>query len=191
MAIEDIFKALDEQADAECEQIVGIARTQAEAIVSEARAEAARIMQQKLETAEAAARRKTAQVLNAARIESMRRLGTVREEAIERVYQDAAERLVRARSTPEYGEIFKVLASEALADTQGDRVLAVDPADKALAEDLRSTASPLTVATEVSTSGGVVVNMDGGRVIRRNTFESRLEKMHTFADARVAEILER
>jgi len=117
----------------------------------------------------------------------MKRIGTVREQAIAQVYSDAADRLTHVREQPAYTDIFRALSAEALATTEGECVLMVDPADKALASQLDG----VIVQTEIQTAGGAVVTLDGGRITRRNTFESRLNKLQGFAGASVAEILQR
>lgn len=191
MAIEDIFRALEEQAAEECRQIEDVARKQAAATVAEAREAALHLLEQKVQAAEAAAQRLVAKTLDAARVESMRRLGMARETAIDDVYRDASDRLAGLRSTTDYGRVFESLADEALAGTGGERVLAVDPADRDRAMAYAGADGTLSVATDLSSSGGVEVRLDEGRVVRRNTFESRLEKLRGFGDARIAEILDR
>ncbi len=49
MAIEDIFRALEEQADAECKEVLDNAKVQADAILAEAREEAEAIRRRRLE----------------------------------------------------------------------------------------------------------------------------------------------
>lgn len=191
MAIEDIFRALEEQAAEECRQIEDVARKQAAATVAEAREAALHLLEQKVQAAEAAAQRLVAKTLDAARVESMRRLGMARETAIDDVYRDASDRLAGSRSTTDYGRVFESLADEALAGTGGERVLAVDPVDRDRAMAYAGADGTLSVATDLSSSGGVEVRLDEGRVVRRNTFESRLEKLRGFGDARIAEILDR
>jgi vacuolar-type H+-ATPase subunit E/Vma4 len=64
------------------------------------------------------------------------------------------------------------------------------PADAALAEKL---AAELGVTCVISPTldgiGGVVASSDGGRIVRRNTFESRLTKVRALAGSQVAEVL--
>lgn len=190
MAIEDIFRALEEQADQEIEQILRTAKLQAKTIEQEAREEADRITQARIAAVEETTRARAAKTVNAARLESRRDLAAVRDEAVDRVFSEAAKRLAALRGTPEYERIFRKLAEEALAGVEGECELRVAPADEALA---RAVAAELgvdcTVAPTLDTAGGLEVASHGGRVVRKNTFESRLAKVRGLAQAKVAEVL--
>ena len=48
-----------------------------------------------------------------------------------------------------------------------------------------------SVSPTLETIGGVVVAYEDGRIVRRNTFESRLDKVRGLAQAKVAEVLSR
>lgn len=192
MAIEDIFRALDEQADEECAEIMRAAEAQAAAIREEARQEAERIKQRKLEAVEEVVRAKAGKIVNAARLENKKELAAVRDEAVEKAFATAASSLASLRSTPGYESVFKALAEEALQGLEGDCTVLVDPADAALAEKtLASMGMRCTVSPAISTMGGLVVSTAGGKVLRHNTFETRLAKTRSLAQARVAEILSR
>lgn len=190
MAIEDIFRALEEQADQEIEQILKAAKLQAKTIEQEAREEADRITQAKIAAVEETTRARAAKTVNAARLESKRNLAAVRDEAVDRVFSEAAKRLAALRGTPEYERVFRKLAAEALADVEGECEVRVAPADEALA---RAVVSELgrncTVVPTLETTGGLEVASHGGRIVRRNTFESRLAKVRGLAQAKVAEVL--
>lgn len=191
MALEDIFRALEEQAQQECEDILSAARAQAEAIAEDAAEQAEGICVACVDKTDSAASLKAAKTLNAARLEAKKKVASVKDDAVNAVFDDAGQKLASARASEWYGEVFRSLAEEATAgvDPQ-DIVLLVDPADEELA---RSTASALGVDAEVrpelSTSGGLVVVTGGGRVMRRNTFEDRLDKVRQTAQSEVAEIL--
>lgn len=190
MAIEDIFKALEEQADAEIDEILRAAKLQAKAIEQEARGEADRITKARIASTDEAVRIRVAKTVNAARIESKRNLAAVRDEAIDRVFKEAVAKLAAMRGTPEYERVFKALAEEALAGADGECELLVGAPDEALA---RKVADELGVECEVvptlDTGGGLAIALHDGRVMRRNTFESRLAKVRELAQAKVAEVL--
>jgi len=190
MAIEDIFKALEEQADAEIEEILRVAKLQAKTIEQEAREEADRITQARVASADEAVRIRVAKTVNAARMESRRNLAAVRDQAVDRVFAEAATKLAALRGTPEYEGVFKALTAEALTGADGECELLVAPPDEALA---RTVAGELgiacTVAPALETIGGLAVSLHEGRVMRRNTFESRLAKVRGLAQAKVAEVL--
>lgn len=192
MAIEDIFRALEEQADAECGEILRVAETQAASIREEARQEAERIKQHKMDAVSDVVRAKAGKTVNAARLENKKELAAVRDEAVEKVFSTAASELAQLRSKPAYADIFATLADEALVGVDGECTVLVDPADAALAEKtLKARGAACTVSPTISTMGGLIVSTAGGKVMRHNTFEARLAKMRSLGQAQVAEILTR
>lgn len=190
MAIEDIFKALEEQADDEVNQILHVATVQADSIEHEARDEAERITTHRVEAAEEAVRARYAKAVNAARLKVRRDLAAVRENAVDSVFEEARERLAAMRGSAEYERVFTALAKEAVAGVDGTCEMQVVAADVALAEKVvRELGIDCTVTGTLDAGGGVVVTSDNGRVVRRNTFESRLLKVRGIAGAKVAEVL--
>lgn len=190
MAIEDIFRALEEQADRDCREILDGAKAQAKGIEADAKAEADRIKADKLEAADSAVRVKVGQTLNSAKLANKKDIAAAKDRGIEAVYSSALEQLAKVRGGKGYEDLFKRLAEEALAGVTGDVTLLVDPADADLA---RRTLQALGVAGEVdasaSTIGGVTVVASSGRVFRRNTLEERMNKVRKTQQAEVAEIL--
>jgi vacuolar-type H+-ATPase subunit E/Vma4 len=190
MAIEDIFKALEEQADSEVNHILHVATVQSDAVEHEARDEAERITGAKIEAADHAVRSKATKAVNAARLQVERDLAKVRDEAVDAVFADAKSRLAAMRGTAEYERIFAALAKEALTGMDGACEVLVAPEDADLAA---KTVAALGVDAKVSptldTIGGLVVSAHEGRVVRRNTFESRMLKARSVGGARVAEVL--
>jgi V/A-type H+-transporting ATPase subunit E len=190
MAIEDIFRALEEQADDEVNRILHAATVQADAIEHEAKDEAERITSAKIEAAEAAVQNKATKAVNAARLQVKRDLAEVRDNAVDAVFDEAADRLAAMRGTPEYERVFAELLKEASARVDGECEVQVGPEDadlaKKVAGDLGLT---FTVAPTLETIGGVIVATNGGRVVHNNTFESRLHKARNVAGTRIAEVL--
>lgn len=190
MAIEDIFKALDEQADAEVDTILRVATMQAGAIDEEAREEAERIIADKVGAAEGAARIKADKALNAARLKARRELASVRDAAIAQVFDTAVTELAGLRGTPAYESAFGKLLAEATASVSGECEVRVAASDAALAERLVAEAGlRCTVVPELDSIGGVVVALSDGHVLRVNTFESRMAKVRGLAAATIAEVL--
>ena len=190
MALEDIFRALDEQADKECEDILATARAQAEAIVADAEEQAAGICSACVEHTESAMQRKAAKQTNAARLDGKKKVASVKEAAVSDAFEKSAERLTSIRTHDTYPGIFKSLVSEALKGVSGDMVVLVDPADEALArQTLGELGVDAEVRTELTTSGGVAVLTGNGRIMRRNTLEDRLDKVHSSIQSDVAELL--
>jgi vacuolar-type H+-ATPase subunit E/Vma4 len=190
MAIEDIFKALEEQADAEVNQILHVATVQSDAVEHEARDEAERITKNRIALAEDAVRTKAAKAVNAARLQVRRDLAEVRDAAVDSVFAAAAERLAAMRGTAEYERVFTALAQEALTGIDVECEMQVAAADAELAKKVAAKlGAAATVSPTLDTIGGLVISTHDGRVVRRNTFESRLLKVRSLAGARVAEVL--
>lgn len=190
MALEDIFKALEEQAARDIEQIMEDARSHGDAIVAEAEEQAGAMRSSKVVDAERHARAQSTHGLNAARLEARKRQAGVKETAIQSVFDEALVRLAEARRDPDYRGVFAKLVEEALAGVDGALEVHVDPADEAMAgEALGAMGVNAPVVADLSTAGGVVVVSGEGTVSRRNTFEDRLDKLRSIAQADVAEIV--
>lgn len=190
MAIEDIFKALEEQADAEVNQILHTATVQSDSIEHEARDEAERITSGRMAAAEEQVRSRSAKAVNAARLQVRRDLAAVRDEAVDAVFAEAVERLKVMRGKSEYERVFTALAKEALQGVDGACEIEVAPQDADLAKKVVGKMGvQFTVSPTLDTVGGLAVRTDNGRVVRRNTFESRLSKVRSLASAQLAEVL--
>jgi len=190
MGLEDIFRALEEQAAKDSEAVLVEARSHAAAIVQEAEHEASRARDSHVADAERVARTRSAQDLNSAKLDARKRLAAVKERAVSDVFDRAMDALADARHKSDYPASFRRLADEALDGVSGDYAVLVDPADvdmaKAVLGDMGVT---VEVRGDLSTAGGLVVSTEGGRVMIRNTLEDRLEKLRGLAQADVAEIL--
>jgi vacuolar-type H+-ATPase subunit E/Vma4 len=190
MAIEDILRALDEQADGDCRALVDSAKQQAKSIVDEAKAEADRIRAYKVSATEEQVRSRAAQIVNAAKLERRRRIAAAQDAGVDKVYAEAGIALGSSRGTKEYDVLFRALASEASARAIGDLAVQVAPDDVALATKVMS---DLGLTAEIGTSadiiGGLTVISSAGRVYRRNTIGDRLEKVRKHVQSEVAEIL--
>ncbi len=190
MALDDIFRALDEQGDKEIEEILSAARAQGDAIGAEAAEEADSIRRQRIEQVEKSVRAASAQRLNSVRLENKKRIAAIKEAAVGTAFDEAGAALSAIRSSPGYDEMFRALLTEAADGAGPDLMLEVDPADEKLAGRLLADLGIAGAVTSGSaTVGGVVVSTDGGRMIRRNTLEDRLAKLRSIAQADVAGIL--
>lgn len=190
MGLEDIFRALEEQAAKDSEAVLVEARAHAEAIVEEAETEAARARDAHVTDAERAARTHSAQDLNSAKLEVRKRLAAVKEGAVTEVFDSALDGLGQIRSKREYPAAFRRLAEEALDGVTEEFVVLVDRADVDLATNvLADMGLSAGVRGDLSTAGGLAVATKGGRVTIRNTLEDRLDKLRGLAQADVAEIL--
>ena len=190
MAIEDILRALDEQADSDCRALVETAKQQAKSIMADAKAEADRIRVAKVTATETQVRSRAAQMVNAAKLERRRRITAAQESGIDQVYADAGAALSASRGTKEYEDLFRALAREASERSIGDLAVHVAPADAVLAAKVMA---DLGLKAEIDPSadirGGLTVISSGGRVFRRNTFDDRLAKVRKHVQSEVARIL--
>ncbi len=190
MALEDIFRALEEQADKDVEAVLEEARAHARVILEEAKREAETTRDSRVAEAERTAAARSSQDLNSARLDARKRLAGVKERAVSEVFEEAKASLAELRQRPGYDQIFRKLAEEAMAGVSEEFELWVDPADVELGRAfLAEKGLTAEVKPEISTGGGVIVATRGGTVLRRNTVEERLEKLRGLAQADVAEIV--
>ena len=134
--------------------------------------------------------RRRAREVNAARLEHKKRIARVKEAAIEDVFEQAVARLRESRAGAEYPSMFRALAEEALDGLGEDVAVLVDPADEELARrSLQGLGVSAEVRGELSTGGGLVAITGGGRVMRRNTLEDRLDKVAPDLQAEIARTL--
>ena len=188
MALEDIFKALDQQADGECEQILQEARDHAEVIAVDAEAQAEGIRTSHVAEVEKVTRARASQTANAARLEARKRVAAVKQAAVEHAFDRATEKLREVRGSGRYPQVFDALAKEAVAGVEGEFTVEVDPSDADLARSVfAQMGQSRSIETGLSTTGGLVVGTSGGRIVRRNTLEDRLSRVRELDQAAVAE----
>ena len=189
MAIEDILSTLEEQAQGDIDAVLAEARHHAEHILSEAQREAERIRDGHVNQAERHAHSEAAKRVNAARLQAKMLVSTERGRAVETVFESAMLALRDVRGSDEYPALFASLAAEALDGLGGDVELHVDPAYVALASSVSAPGVSVSVVPDLSTSGGVIVEGWGGRLVRRNTLEDRVERSRRLLQADLAKAL--
>ena len=189
MAIEDILRALDEQADAETQAVLDEAGEHARLIVEEGTLEAARIHDGFTKQVERVATSEAGKVINAARLESKMIVSSVKGDSVASVFDEARLKLSTI-SENDYPALFAALAAEALRGVSGELTVKVRAEDEQLAKAAIAQAGVVaTVDPSLETAGGVVVEASGGRVVRRNTLEDRLERTRQMIQADVARTL--
>jgi vacuolar-type H+-ATPase subunit E/Vma4 len=189
MAIEDILRALDEQAQADCDAVIDEANEHAKLIIEEAEREAKSIHEGYVRQVERVAMVEAAKRVNAARLESKMIVSSVRGDAVASTFDEAAADLKGLRGDGTYDALFSALAAEALAGLQGPVTIRVAPEDAARAQQVAGARGDATVDATLDTAGGLVVEADGGRIVRRNTLEDRLERSRGLVQADVARVL--
>jgi vacuolar-type H+-ATPase subunit E/Vma4 len=189
MAIDDILRALDDQAQADCDEIIGESHEHAKLIAEEAELQAKAIHDKFIRQVEQVATATASKKVNAARLEAKMIVSSVKGGGVASVFDDARKELASVRGSG-YEALFGALAAEALSDVSGPVTVHTAPADTALAEKAAA-ASGLAaeVVGDLDTAGGLVVDTCGGRIIRRNTLEDRLERVTQYLRADVARVL--
>ena len=125
-----------------------------------------------------------------ARLGRFTRVSSVKGDAVVDVISAAEERLPEIRTAGGYDALFAALAAEAFAGLDGDVVVHVAPEDaNRAARAAAATSLAATVDPTLKTAGGLVVEAHGGRIIRRNTLEDRLERTRQMIQAEVAKVL--
>jgi vacuolar-type H+-ATPase subunit E/Vma4 len=189
MAIEDILKALDEQAQAESDAVLEEAREHAKLIIDEGHREAQQIHEGFGRQVERVAKAEASKEVNAARLEAKMIVSSVKGDGVASVFGAASSKLSSVRDSS-YGALFSALSAEALTGVEGPITIRVAPQDGQLAEKAAAVAGlQATVETTLQTAGGLVVEANGGRIVRRNTLEDRLERSRQLVQADVARVL--
>jgi V/A-type H+-transporting ATPase subunit E len=190
VAIEDILKALEEQGQADAEEIMSVAREQAAQITSQAQLDANEILAVKRTKADYSASVHAERIENSARLDAKLALSTARGEEVLRVFEAAEVDLAHVRDHPGYADLFLALAGEALAGLEGSVLLRVAPGDEPLAEQAAHFARvSATVDPTLETAGGLVVEARSGRYARSNTVEARLDRAREQLFTDVAKVL--
>jgi len=189
MAIDDILRALDDQAQADCDETIGEAREHAKLIVEEAERQATQIHETFVRQVERVATSDASKKVNAARLDAKMTVSSVKGDGVTSVFEAARTELSSARNSG-YDVLFGALAAEALSGVSGPVMIHVVPEDTALAERAAATAGiTADVVGDLKSAGGLVVDTGGGKIIRRNTLEDRLDRVSQFVQADVARVL--
>jgi vacuolar-type H+-ATPase subunit E/Vma4 len=189
MAINDILSTLDDQAQADCEAIVTEAREHAKLIVEEAERQAQQIHDTFVNQVERVAKLNASKQVNAARLESKMTVSSVKGDGLTSVFDQAETQLFSARDAG-YDALFAALAAEALSGVGGSVTIRVTAKDTGLAQKAASDAGlEADVVADLDSAGGLIVETGGGKIIRRNTLEDRLDRARQFVRADVATVL--
>jgi vacuolar-type H+-ATPase subunit E/Vma4 len=189
MAIEDILRTLDEQAQADCDAVIDEAREHAKLIIEEAGREAERIHEGFVKQVERVAAVEAGKRVNAARLDAKMTVSSVKGNAVAAAFDAAAERLSMLREGGSYDALFSALAGEALEGLEGPVTIRVAAGDAARAQGVAAARPGATVDATLVTAGGLIVEASGGRIVRRNTLEDRLDRTRQMVQADVARVL--
>jgi vacuolar-type H+-ATPase subunit E/Vma4 len=169
--------------------VVAEAQEHAKLILDDAQHSADAIRENFARQVERTAKSSASKLVNAARLEAKMEVSAAKGDGVASVFEDARGKLAALRSA-DYDRLFDALAAEAFAETGGEITIHVTAAD---VERAQRAAAANGVAGEVvgdlDAVGGIVVEAFGGRVIRRNTFEDRLDRVSQIVQADVARVL--
>jgi len=190
MSIEDILQALDDECREECREIFRRAEQEARQIMERAQAEAEAVRRARLEKLESEARSERISMLYSARLRSKNAVIAAKERVAEEALREAERRLEKLRERPDYREILESLIREGLTRVSGRVVVRVDPADRALAEEiLRGLGLDYELKDDLRTLGGAVVADEAERVTIINTVEERLNRAREKLRMQVSKVL--
>jgi vacuolar-type H+-ATPase subunit E/Vma4 len=189
MAIEDILRALDDQSQADCDAVLVEAKEHAKLILDDAQRSADAIHENFARQVERHAKASASKQVNAARLEAKMAVSSAKGDGVASVFEASRLKLSSLRSA-DYDRLFDALAAEALVDLGGEITIHVAGADVERAERVAAANGvAAAVVGDLDTAGGIVVEAFGGRVIRRNTLEDRLERVSQVVQADVARVL--
>lgn len=177
MALSDILRAIEEEADAEIRQIDLEAERRIRVELAHAGEAADRVRADELRRRELAVAEESRRILTGARVEADRAVREAREQVYQSLLSRVRARLAAVSETAEYARVLPLLFDECRRILPDARLLRVRPedADRATAIAIESGLADVEVDAGLSTMGGLeMTTADGRRVL--NTFEDRLDK---------------
>ena len=184
MALADLLRAIEAEADAERARADRETAAEAAAIVERARDEAGALEAALTAAPETEARAEAVQMRALARLDASSALRSAREDAFGSLLTGIRETLAALRGTDAYPALFEALLAESRAALPSARELRVDRRDADLALPL---ADGLGVELTLDTWGGLELASDDGRTIR-NTLEERLANAEPLLRRRFAQM---
>jgi vacuolar-type H+-ATPase subunit E/Vma4 len=177
MALEDILRAIDDEADGAVRRVAAEAERRRADVLERAAAEARSIRQDEAERSRVERARRIEGILNAAHLDADRGLRETREAVYQELLAIVRERLAQVAERPDYARIWPLLFDECrrvLPEARTVRVRSADGA-RALAVAIESGMSDAEIDPTLETCGGLELATGDGRVAR-NSFEHRLVK---------------
>jgi vacuolar-type H+-ATPase subunit E/Vma4 len=178
LALKDILRALEDNAEDRIEAIKQDAQQRVNEILSEVEKEAARARRLRLKKIEDGIRSECTAMVYSASLKAKNELIKAQEEMVEEAFRLAEQRITRLHSDEEYPKILELLLDECLEALDGEVVLQVQADDRDLVDNLMAKRQvPYRISeTPLEASGGLVASSPDGKVAVHNSFESRLSK---------------
>ncbi|HXH14011.1 MAG TPA: V-type ATP synthase subunit E [Alphaproteobacteria bacterium] len=190
MALEDILRAMEQQAQAEIACLQAQAEAEAAAIIAQAEAEVRTIKVQHLANIAPRVQQERAQLLSEAKLLARRELLVAREALLEEAFAAAHTALASLREQPAYPHYLTQLLREVVEELGDELCLIVDARDEAIVRRIAADLGiPAGIAIGLHTVGGLEACTPDGGVTVINTIEARLQRSRRPLRRTVAAIL--
>ena len=178
MAYEDLLRSVEESAQEKELALRKKASSTIGEIQKRARVKAEVIDQAHIDQAKKSITTERNKLIYLTNVENKELLIRVREDASEKAFHEAATRLLNLRLDAKYPAVFEKLLLEATSTLSGEAFsVHVDPRDADLCKKtLAALGISAEIQTDITSAGGVVVNLPGNSVVISNTIESRLQR---------------
>ncbi|MFH1736612.1 MAG: V-type ATP synthase subunit E [Actinomycetota bacterium] len=187
MALDDMLRAIEEEGEARCKEILDNAEAEAAEILKNAKEEAKRVREEYVTRAEATMYGEKTRILSDAKLYVKKQVIQAKEKHIEDAFDNVASEFEAMRKRPEYASYFRRLLDETAANAEGNLVISVDRRDEKVARDAVAAAGlDCELRTDISTLGGLKAITADGRIVLTNTIDSRLERAKQFLKPEVA-----
>lgn len=187
MALDDMLRAIEEEGEVRCKEILDNAEAEAAEILKNAKEEAKRVREEYVTRAEATMYGEKIRILSDAKLYVKKQVIQAKEKHIEDAFDSVAGEFEAMRTRPEYASYFRRLLDETAANAEGDLVISVDRRDEKVARDAVAAAGlDCELRTDISTLGGLKAITADGRIVLTNTIDSRLERAKQFLKPEVA-----
>ncbi len=170
MGLEELRKAIEDQAEKAETVVLADGKAEASRIIEEAKQQAEELVVKARVEAEAA-KKDEARKISSANLRARRIVAEAEEAVIERTLSGLLARLGKMHSThkTEYAKAFGLLAKQALTEMPGAKIRCAKR-DAALAKKFGKLGEP------IETAGGLLAESTDGRIRIDNTFESLIEE---------------
>ena len=187
MGYRDLIEALTREGEAQSIEILEKARLDAESIIMKAREEADRLERSHIEESRSEIEIEITKLINIARLEAKRILLKAKHEILEDVLCKLEKNLSSLRKEEEYDQTMEKLLKETIGEGLGNRqerelIIYTGEGD---CDRLRRICKKLGLRGRIESKegidGGIEVEIisDGKKILMKNTFRSRLEKMRS------------
>ena len=185
MALDDLLRAIETEADADRARAAEEAAAAVAAVVDHARRDANALEAELTDAGAAEGRAAAAHERALARLDAATRIRSAREEAFVSLLSGIRAELAAVRETSAYPELFHALVAESRNALPAASVLRVDPRDADLA---RGVSPGLRVEPTLECWGGIELDSEDDRTVR-DTLEERLANAELLLRERLAQRL--